>query len=42
MARDMLDSTFVLCFICFEPNPGDTTEAEAYARFNVCVVFYML
>ena len=28
MARDMLISTFVLCFTCFERHPGDTTDAE--------------
>ena len=42
MARDVLDSTFVLCFTCFERHPGDAIDAEGCARFNVCIVFYML
>ena len=39
MARDVLDSTFVLCFACFERYPGDAIDAEGCARFNVCIMF---
>ena len=40
--RHVLDSTFVLCFTCFERHPGDTIDAEGCAKFYVCIVFYTL
>ena len=42
MARDMLDSTFVVGFTCFERHLGDTIDGEGNVKFNVCIVFYML
>ena len=39
MARDILDSTFVLCFACFERHPGDTIDGEGYAKFYVVLCF---
>ena len=39
MARDMLDSTVVLCFTCFERHQGETIDAEGCGEFHVCIVF---
>ena len=41
MARDNLDSTFVLFFTRFERHPGDTIDAEECVKFYVlyCVLY---
>ena len=40
--RDGLSSTFVLCFARFERRLGYTIDSEGWAKFYVCIVFYIL
>ena len=40
--RDLLNSTFVLCFTRFEQHLGDTIDSEGWAKFYGCIVFYTL